>query len=404
MAINPVSNLELWNGIRARFPQFASHTAEGTAALFSEQGWEALKATDPAALDEFYGLSLRVHLQLVNASDARDPWQEAGFGETYDVPFGAIIQRLAVNAVKPVTPAYRGLVDGDSPDPFVVRKAESSERFFKQNFDYQSLLTVPDDYVLKQIFITENGMSTYQAGIMQALATGYKIQKYENKKEALNKFINSVLWPLQDSQTYEVELQNSDLTADGDAKLFILGVKNVLSAMTAGTQSSAFNAYKFKTTQDKSRLKLLLRTGIKNAIEVNTLTGAFNPEYLNLGVDVVEVTDFGGLVPTTDGTLATRLYPVYDELGTVIGYAGTEGAETPTVTDDAVKWYDPNADVLAVLADKGLIFEGIQNPYTVEPIRNPRGLYTNYWANSPGNTVAVDPLYNAVIFKRKAQI
>jgi hypothetical protein len=75
-----------------------------------------------------------------------------------------------------------------------------------------------------------------------------------------------------------------------------------------------------------------------------------------------------------------------------------QGAEEPNV--EQVYWQDPNADVLAIVADKGWMFEGTQNPYNVEPIRNPRGLYTNMWASSVGNTVAIDPLYNVVTISK----
>ena len=47
------------------------------------------------------------------------------------------------------------------------------------------------------------------------------------------------------------------------------------------------------------------------------------------------------------------------------------------------------------------MFTSTQNPYNVRPIINPRGLYTNYWASAVGNTVACDPLFNFVVFKKK---
>lgn len=48
------TNAEIWNVIRAKFPNFASHTSEGTAELFSERGFEALKQSDPTALNDFF--------------------------------------------------------------------------------------------------------------------------------------------------------------------------------------------------------------------------------------------------------------------------------------------------------------------------------------------------------------
>lgn len=99
------TNAEIWNVIRAKYPNFASHTSEGTAELFSERGFEALKQTDPTALNDFFGLSIRVYLNLVNISHATDRLADAGFGESFQTPYGGMIQRLATFSIKPISPS-----------------------------------------------------------------------------------------------------------------------------------------------------------------------------------------------------------------------------------------------------------------------------------------------------------
>lgn len=44
------------------------------------------------------------------------------------------------------------------------------------------------------------------------------------------------------------------------------------------------------------------------------------------------------------------------------------------------------------------MFHTNANPYKVNTIYNPRGLYMNYWASSPNNGVHVDHLYTMVKF------
>lgn len=396
-----ITNADLWNAIRAKFPQFASHTAEATADLFTERGFEQLKNGEyPNLLNDFFELSVRVYLQQVNVSRAEDQLASNGFGEYYKQPMGGIIQRMSIDSIKPISPAYKNIEDGSSVDPFVVRKPSAKERFFKQNFDYQSLLTIPDEFQYKQIFISEFGMSEYMGGLMTALENGYTIQLYENKLEAINAGLNSENFPLQDTQMVEAGLSAEPTKAELEE--LILTVRNVVDAMTLGPQSHAFNAAKFNTLQDKSRLKLLLRPGIKNAIAVKVLANAYNEDKLNLPLDVIEVPHFGGLEPyasESDGVYSDPLYPVYDKLGTLIGYTTVEGGTTVTVEIDEVKWKDPNADVIGLIADKGWLFFSQQNPYRVEPIRNPRGLYTNFWASSPNNAVLIDHVYNVVELK-----
>lgn len=399
MAQNMVSNKDLWNLIRNQYPNFASHTAEGTKELFTNAGFEALKVSDMTALNEFFELSLRVYLQMVNISNARDPFDENDIGENFSNPYGGYIQRLAIPSVKPVTPAYKGIQNFQSVDPFVVYKAQANERFFKQNFDYQSLITIPDEGLYRNMFISEFGMSEAFAGWLKGLENGYVLQKYTNKLEAINAMLNSQKYPLKETQNVSVSLSDTP-TGDELVNLW-LAFKNTISAINAAPQTGAFNAMGFSTTQDMSRLRLLIRVGLRNTLASRVLASAFNPDQIGLNNDIkiMEVANFGGLEPYQDEYFNTRLYEVYDPLGHQIGYNTAPNQSEVQVQNENVFWKDPNEDIVAILLDKGAIFTSTQNPYRVEPIRNPRGLYTNYWASAPNNTVAVDPLFNVVVFR-----
>lgn len=404
--MNYISNLDLWNLIRQKYPNFANHTAKGTKETFTKEGFEALQRTDVTAINDFYELSMRVFLQVVDISQAKDPFDISDVGENYSNAYGGIIQRLSIPSVKPVSPGYRGLKNGDSVDPYVVYKSEAQERFFKVNFDYQSLITIPDVEMYKNMFISEFGMSEAFAGWLKGLENGYVLQKYVNKLEVLNTMINSTKYALQDSQKVDVTISETP-TSDELVNLW-LSFKNVISAMEAAPQTSAFNAYKFASTQDTGRLRLVIRQGFKNALSSKVLASAFNPNQigLNENIKIVEVANFGGLVPYTDESKGTQLYPVYDKLGHQVGYDTEQNkvidsGTAPMYTEEQVYFDDPNADVIAVLMDKGALFTSTQNAYSVRPIINPRGLYTNYWASAPGNTIAGDPLYNFVVFKSK---
>nr|DAV47283.1 MAG TPA: Head protein [Caudoviricetes sp.] len=395
-----LTNAQLWDGIRAAFPNFANHTSAATKELFTAAGFEKMQNYNVDTLNEFWDLSMRVFLQTVDIAQAHDPLNDQGFGEVYEQARGGYIQRMAIVPTKPVSPAYRGLKNGSSVDPFKVRKAEIQERFFKQNFDYQCFLTIPDDFQFKQIFISEYGMSKVMAGLMLQLENAYIIQKYVNKLAAINAGINSTKNPLIASQTITAEL--SDTPTEAELVNLILTIKNTVSAMTVGASSSAFNALQFPTVQKRDRLKLLVRPQFKNELEVIVARNSYNANTLNLPIDIIEVENFGGLEAYKEDAYTTKLYEVYDEFGSVIGYSETEGQigkEHVEVEEHDVKWKDPNAGVHAILADKGWLFESIQNPYRVEPIRNPRGLYVNYFASAPNNAILIDALYNVVVFK-----
>lgn len=395
-----LTNAQLWDGIRAAFPNFRNHTSKATRELFTEAGFESLQRFSVETLNDFWDLSIRVFLQTINISQAKDQLDAQDFGENYEQARGGYIQRMAMYPIKPISPVYKNLKNGASVDPFKVRKPKVEERFFKQNFDYQSLLTVPDEFQYKQLFISEFGISEFMAGLMLSLENGFKIQKYVNKLEAINKGINSSQNPLQKSQTVEVQMSDTP-TADELVNL-VLAVKNTISAMTIGASSSAFNAMHFPSVQERSRLKMLVRPAFKNQLEVIVARNTYHADALNIPIDIVEVESFGGLEPYQDDAFSTKLYEVYDSFGTVIGYNTAEDQTEVTVKEDGVFWKDPNKDVVAVIADKGWIFTSIQNPYRVEPARNPAGLYTNYHATAPGNAILVDALYNVVVIKKMA--
>jgi hypothetical protein len=390
-----MTNATLWDRIRSFYPSFRSHTSEATADLFTARGFEQLAQTDSAAIDEFFGLSLRVYLLGVNSSHAKDTLEAAGFGEYFSQPFGGIVQKMAVNSIAPVSPAYMNLQNGRSVDPFIVRKPEIFERFWKQNFNYQSFVTISDEDQMRQIFISEYGMSEFMSGIMEGLQNGYTIQRYNNKLEALNAYLNSTERPLKDTQKVTSAIAAPGDPAEDELMGLILTVRNVVSAMDLAPQTNAYNALGFSSTQDRDRLRLLIRPGYKNAIATKLMRNTFQSDAVNLPIDVIEVPHFGGIT-YTDASGA-KLYPVYDVFGAMVGFNTVEGAETVTVNKDAAVAVDPNAHVIGIIADKGLIFECEQSPYKVEPIRNPRGLYTNYFASSRNNTVACDALYNCVV-------
>lgn len=386
------NNLTIFNYLRDHFPTFASHTAKATAETFTERGFEAFNSLGSEVTDELYKLLLRVAFMGIDNTEARDTLEDKGFGESFDVPFGQIIQKMAVYPVKPISPKYRNLRNGDSVDQQKVRLADVKERFWKQNFDFQSLITIPDEYSRRTIFLSEYGFSDYGASVVNSVQTGWISQKYLNKLEAINSgLLNATNYPLQETQKFNWKVAGDKPTTDELADL-LLAFANVKEAMGLGPQTDAFNSYKFPTTVKMDNLKILMRPGYKNAIEN---IPALNRPGLELP-DIITVPNFGGIEAYKDATFKTKLYVHYDELGSVDGWSETDGGEKYTGT---VYEKDPNENVVAIMADKGLLFTGIQNPYTVEAApHNAAGKYTSFWPACPGTTIALDPIKSAVVF------
>lgn len=410
--IAKINNAEFWDMARRFSPDFKSHTAKKTIEEFSEKGFEAIQATGTQVLNEFFEISMRIAFQLMNVSRAKNPFVDKGLVQVYDTPNGGFTQRMAIHSIKPESPKYLGLKDGDSVDPWKLRKPKIDERFFPMAFDYYSHISL-QDFQIKTMFINTYGMGELVSGVMQGLQNGYTIQEYLNIKECFNVAINSEKYPLQDTQVLTLDSWTDNAPTDAELTELILSMKDTASRLEIVPMTGAYNAMGFESAVDASDMVLVMRAGIKNKINTALMVGAFNPEYLTLPWEIIEVDDFGGLehyvyisngsvVPIGGGNDAvkTKVYPVYNEEGEQIGWSVTEGATTATYTDADVYKEDPNSDVLAILMQRGMIFENAQNPYTVTPIYNPAGLYTNYHAVRPHNGINVDALYNMILFKK----
>lgn len=394
------TNVELWNALRAKYPSFKSHTAEATADLFTEKGFTELSRNDINALNEYFELSMRVVFQKIDLAKIKTRLQEAGLVENYSTPMGGYTQRISIEAIAPVSPAFSGLVDGSTVDPFVVRKPKSKERFFGKNFDYQNLITI-QEFQAKQMFIGESSMSAYLTGLMNGLELGYRTQLELNIYECLHTAINSA--GLQDTQKIALASWTDAGVTDAELKDFIAQAQDLGTAMDTCITESGWNENKFKTGYDKEDFVMLVRAGIKNKIKRQLMVGAYNPDNLTIPFEMIEVNDFGGVKYYFGDTDDYPLYPHYDSLGAVDGWALSDGgAKEKELDDPAIRVVDLDANVLAVVAQKGVIFTETQNGYAVKPIYNPRGEYTNYFANSMNNGIKYDKNYGLIVITKPA--
>ncbi len=119
-----------------------------------------------------------------------------------------------------------------------------------------------------------------------------------------------------------------------------------------------------------------------------------------MDLKVAKLNNFGGLVPTKDGTLTTKLNEQYDKLGAVIGFTETvEGEEVPY--EVIVKYYDPNTDVIGIVADKAFLEINESNPFITRVHQNDMGLYDNYIVHKVGDGVYYRADHNFVVIKKK---
>ena len=401
------SNKDLWNALRKKFKSFESITSEATADTFTEKGWGEISRSNIPALNAFFDLSMRVAFNKFDIARVNVRLEESGLVENFAGQNGGYLQRISVESIAPISPRYLNLTDGSSVDPYIVRKPKSQERFFEcGNFNYQSLITL-QEFQVKTIFLAESGMSAFIAGIMQGLENGYKMQKELNIYKAIHECINNA----SNQSTQKIVLDTWNSGDDGqpteyELKQFVAQLQDLATVMETSITQPGFNANNFDTATRPEDYVVLVRAGIMNKIKRDLMVGAFNPEDLAIPFSkIVEVQDFGGIqyyayVSGAD----TRVYPVYDTFGAVKKGAWTVNSDgSPdqnNIQDGNVRVVDSDAGVLAVVAQKGVIFTETKEAYVVRPINNPAGLYDNYWASAPNNTIKYDKNYNIITIRK----
>lgn len=307
-----ISNASYEKAFLKAYPQYKQYTSGVTASVFKDNGFLDTILSDVAKLNEVYNALNRITLNIVNISQAVDSFDIGDFGENYDSEYAAGVQRIAIFPMKPTSPKFKNLPKA-GVNQQSVRIPKVEDRYFKINFDFQNYYTI-QEYQIRQMFVSEYGISEFYAGFMAQMTNSYVEQKHLNTLECLNALINSETHPLQDTQKVVLESwteTNGFMTPTSTELVdFIQKIKNIVSHMNAVTSTDAYNACKFKTKQDTSRLRLLCRVGIKNLIDTEVMVGAYNPERISLPFDIIEVENFGGLVPvvalkdtaTGDGT------------------------------------------------------------------------------------------------------
>lgn len=400
------TNTELLNasGIQAKYPQLSNWSPEALAN--TNEGYEALKQA--GALDELYNVNMKFYLAFIHDLGVKNPWENADFGETYNIPFGEWAQTLYTDLQLPVNPQYDNddlQKDFAEINPFINRNNKLYQNFWKLDKNFQNIVNIKDGYTRKTI-ISEYGMAEdIVSKFLANLEKSYKIQTYIWQKEAMNAAINGTAYPLQATQTITWTTASETPTVDEYRELLEI-VADLADNMEFGPTTNAYNAAKHYDLQDRSRLRLLIRPEIKNAIRFNVLPYAYNPTELNLDIKEVPFKDFGGLKYYNDADHTEQLYPVYNDArwGVAIGFNTTQGlygSDNVQVALDAAPYIeDPNADVVAVLADKGIVKTWQQNEFRVVPTPfNGMTLSTTYWASAPHNGIGIDPVCNMVVIK-----
>lgn len=215
----------------------------------------------------------------------------------------------------------------------------------RQDFYTQTI----QDESLKSAFISWNNFDSFLAGIINAIYNSAEVDEFEYMKLLIDNYYAKDLFAI---------VPVTHPTDTSTATAFIKALRATAQKMTLTNGSRDYNALNVRTVSDMSDLHLIITADLNAEIDVDVLAKAFN----------MDRTSFLGNVT------------VIDNFGTSGSAAGSTGVGT----------------IEAVLVDKDwfMVYDNLQK---METVRNPKGLYWNYFYHI-WQTLSVSRFSNAVAF------
>lgn len=421
-SIARISNSDFLKKVSEYAPEYGSVTAKIGRDVFNEAGFEAVQQL-PGGATRFYGIAMLVGAQYVDFTQGRNVLDDIGIIERFKMSLASYIQRNRVAPIRNVNPGWlgsdgTGLKNGDWVNQDLVRKFEVISDYYGLNSNYQNFFTL-QRFDLKRGWLTENGIGDIVAQAYNMVSIDRKNWEFALFFHVLSGALNSSRYPLKDTQKLVLTSWTDAAPTDAEINELIIEAKNVAEAMTLTPTFDQFNAAGAPNDAPVDAHVLLVRPGIKAQIE-KMLGYAYNRDELQFPFPVKTVANFGGLIPEDANN--AKMQEVYATDGTTVGYIDgaatingparqvngqwlvniTSGGATADTTfpTEPDHWEDPNADALAAIAQKGVIFELIQNEMHVDVHQNFRGVYENVFFNQEDNGINYNHTRNLIIIRK----
>ena len=405
-----LTNAQFLTAVSKVAPEFKEMAAKNSRDVFTESGFQALQNLPGTedAVTRFYNIALMVGLQTVEHAKFKDVLAAMGILERLQMSMGAYKQENHVQRIKNVNPAFlgkdgKGLKNGDSVDPYVVRKPVIDQDYYGLNWNYQNWFTL-QDFDLRLGWITPgDGIQSIVSAIYEMVDLDRIETEYSKFFEVLNGAINSTEHPLTDTQQIKLDSWAENPT-DDEVEALIRVLKNIVEVFDSMPSVDIYNAGQYPNGAEASDMTMLVRLGIKSRIDT-LMAYVFGPEYLQFPIKVKAVPNFGGIkhYAASDASFTTELIPVTDKDGVYTGYYSADGTESGQIAGSETVEVDPNKDIIAVIAQKGVIFELIQNEMKVRPIINPRGEYQNTFFNQMNNGINYNHNRNLITISKPSE-
>lgn len=290
-------------------------------------------------------------LDRIRVQDFYNPLEEEGVINRYSQAYGNI-QRLYVPKIPSVDADFqKEWTNGTGSDMWKKRVVQPTQKFARSNISYNNRVSVPGAMFYTSTFNDYDGLVEWQSAITQSMLMSYSRWRYALYNDVIGRQTAST--DLLATQKIQVQIADVSNVTEAEASAF---AKQILDFITlARLNAEVFNEDKFSYTLKEDDIKILVRPGIKSAMQL-ALNGVYNPEVIQSVINRMVTVPYLG-VPEyyQEESHTTKLYPVYDANGMITGLNTKSDGSGTAVALDAAYVSDKASDVFAVAIDRNRI-------------------------------------------------
>lgn len=281
--MNNFSNADIINTLyKYEPPTWASRISPG-----SRDYWTAAKQIISAenyqpVMNEIYkDLVNRIALTIITPNKTTNPLSIFKRGR---IEFGDVIQELNTDVIS------EEKFEGGEPDQFKKSKAPVTAAYSRINRESVYTTTIEDPR-LRRAFIEAGGLNALLTELVAMLRKSNTVDEYIFSKRLITDTYTNTDIPVQKTQTIFVPDLSSPDASKEEINKFIFLVKKTMRRFPFNSRN--FTASRAMQSTNPSDMAMFLHVDYITINEINNLSSAFSPEYLNLNVPMIGMDDFG---------------------------------------------------------------------------------------------------------------
>ena len=262
--MSKLTNAQFFSAVSKVAPEFKELASKNSRDVFTEAGYQSLQNIPGTedAVTRFYNIALLVGLQTVEHAKFKDVLASMGILERLQMTMGAYKQENRVQRIKNVNPAWlgkdgTGLKNGESVDPYVVRKPVIDQNYYGLNWNYQNWFTL-QDFDLRLGWVTpDDGIQSIVSAMYEMVDLDRLETEYSKFFEVLNGAIHSTEHALADTQQIVLDSWSATPT-DAEVAELIRVLKNIVEVFDSMPSVDIYNAGKYPNGADASDMTMLV--------------------------------------------------------------------------------------------------------------------------------------------------